>query len=223
MTAIFPDVPFGLGVQPVFRDDEINPIPTSAPEPLTADGSTITVTAPGGWGIYRADHTLALDVDSVVTLEPRREYRISDYPQEEGGFQTYNKVTTPGEVRLTVTKGGAPADRIDFLRTVEEIVASTDLFSIVTPERAFLDFNFTQYDYRRSAENGATLLVVDLVAIEVRQTAETAYTTTAAPSGADPVNGGPVRPVEPSDPVAEALRQEDEAEAQAKREGWILW
>lgn len=214
MSVTFPDVPVAPGVPPVFRDAAVNPAVSgvAAPEALTED-APIVVTAPKGWGIYTASHALALEPDSIFTLEPSREFRISDYPQEEGGFQTYNKVATPGEIRLTVTKGGDAAGRLDFLRKIEELVTTTDLFTIVTPDRAFVDYNFTRYDYRRTAETGAALLIVELTAIEVRQTAETAYTKTAEPSGTDPVNGGPVRPITPSDPVAAALDAEAKAAA----------
>ena len=201
MSALLPDVPQTAGVPPVFRDNAVNPVGGATPDALTQDGD-IVVTAPEAWGIYTQDHALALEVDSIFSVEPGKEFRVSDYPQEDGGFQSYNKVATPGELRVTVTKGGTSADRLGFLRDVEELVLSTDVFLIIPPERAFIDYNFTRYDYRRTAETGATLLIVELTAIEIRQTAESAFTKTAKPSGADPVNGGPVRPTTPAPAVA---------------------
>lgn len=197
MSVKFPDVPFFDGVPSVFRNAE-NAISTSVgvSEARADAAAGITVVGPKGWGIYRSDGTLALDADSVVAVEPSREFRISDYPQEAGGFQSYNKVATPGEVRITVTKGGyRESERRTFLRALDDMVQSTDLFLIVTPEAVFESRNVVRWDYRRTAENGARMITVEILAIEVRETAETQFSTTKKPSGADPVTTGPVRPV----------------------------
>lgn len=192
MTATNPDVPETKGVPPVFRDGS-NPAVDPNQEPMTADGA-ITVVGAGGWGIYTSAGTKALDPDSVFTVEPNREFRISDYPQEAGGFQSYNKVATPAEIRITVTKGGSKTDRLTFLRDVERLLETLDLYSVVTPDATYSSVNFIRRDYRRTAESGASLLTIDLVAMEVRETVESSYTNTKKPSGADPVNAGPVQP-----------------------------
>jgi hypothetical protein len=198
MTATNPDVPATKGVPPVYRNETNPPNSGAGPEPLTSDGA-ITAVGPKGWGVYKASGEKALDPDSIFAVEPSREFRISDYPVEAGGFQSYNKVATPGEVHFTVTKGGKSSERLIFLRQIEALLETVDLYNIVTPDAVYSDYNISRRSYRRSAEEGAGLLKVDLVAIEVRQTVESAYTTTKEPSGTDPVNGGPVRPTTPTD------------------------
>ena len=208
MSARFPDVPAFPGVPQVFRGPN-NPVTGGlsdtiggvrmgdGAQPLTSDAD-IVVTAQTKWGIYTPDGELALAVDSVFRLEPSREFRISDYPVEDGGFQSYNKVATPGETRITVTKGGPPAQRQAFLNALDALIESTDLVTVLTPDESFLDRNLVRYDYVRSAESGATLLILELMLIEVRQTAVAEYTKSKKPSGADTVNGGPVQPETPT-------------------------
>lgn len=195
---LFPDVPALPGVPPVFRGP-LNPAGTSSrpPPALTADslGSTPVAAA---WGLYNVDGTVALKVDSIVTLEPSREYRISDYPVERGGFASYNKVALPGELRVAVTKGGSDADRNAFLTALDVLVATRDLLNVVTPDTAFTDVNLVHYDYHRASDGGATLLRVELHFVEVRQSAKSKFSDSKAPSGADLKNDGPVQTAVPT-------------------------
>ncbi len=201
MSARFPNVPNLPGVPPVFRDLSNSLTGQDifgAEEQLTQDGDIVVLGSNRTWGVYKDSGEKALDVDSVIAVEPSQEYRISDYPVEAGGFQSYNKVTVPGETRLTVTKGGSASVRQAFLNTLSELAKSIEVVSVLTPDENYLDRNLTRFDYRRTADSGSALLIVDLLLIEVRQTAESEYTNSKLPSGADVVNDGPVRPVTPN-------------------------
>jgi hypothetical protein len=195
---LYPNVPALPGVPPVFRGP-LNPANRAAtgPPALTQDAKAIAAT-PAAWGLYTPRGALALAVDSIFSLEPNREYRLSDYPVEQGGFAHYNKVATPGELRVVVTKGGSDADRAAFLSALDVIVASIDLINVVTPDTAFTDINIFRYDYRRNAQNGVTLLTVELQMLEIRQSVQTKYSDSKAPSGADLKNDGPVQPTTPA-------------------------
>ena len=54
------------------------------------------------WGIY-LDGEPVVDADSVVTFDYRQEWTVSDYPLEQGAFQSYDKVQTPFDVAVTIT------------------------------------------------------------------------------------------------------------------------
>ena len=56
-----------------------------------------------------------------------------------------------------------------FLTALDKLAESTDLVSIVTPEKTFLDYNLVSYDYDRKAENGVDRLLVGLMLQEIRQ------------------------------------------------------
>lgn len=196
MTVKYPDVPATAGVPAVNRNGS-NPAGAAQPAPLTED-APITVVAAKGWGVYGPGGNKALEPDSIFAMEPSREFRISDYPQEAGGFQSYNKVALPAETRVTVTKGGTSAARRAFLAAIDDMLETTDTFTIVTPEGTFPNRNLIRYEYRRAADRGASLLVLELAFEEVRVTAKGKFSSTKEPSGANPVNGGPVRPATPT-------------------------
>ena len=145
------------------------------------------------WGIF--DGLLpAIIPDSIVGFDFKNEWHLPSAPQENGAFQTYNKVATPFEPRITMTKGGSESDKHAFLNKLEAIAASMTLFTVVTPTRTYENVNITHYDYHRTATNGVGLLTVDVYMQEIRIAPPPAFMSTAQPSGTDPVNGGSVQP-----------------------------
>jgi hypothetical protein len=134
------------------------------------------------WGIFGQDGTPLLIADSVFSVDYARDYKISDYPQEQGSFQSYNKVQTP--YRSTVTfLVGDPENRVEFLNSIEAACASLNLYVVVTPEITYANANLTHYSYRRAVANGVTLLSIDVGVEEVRITATSQTSTTTTPTG----------------------------------------
>ncbi len=151
------------------------------------------------WGIYDQNGRVVLPVDSVVAFEYRGESRLSGYPLEQGAFSTYNKVQMPYDIRMRVTCGGdGQMGRSPFLATLEYLKASLALNTVVTPDTAYTGANLTNYDYQRTSRNGVTLLTVDLMFQEVRETATAVYSSTTKPSGADTVGTGAVQTSTPT-------------------------
>ena len=131
------------------------------------------------WGIFLFGIPI-LPLNSVVTFDYRQDYDLSDYPVEQGGFQSYNKVGNPSNIRCRVACGGSVVDRQAFLTLLDAAVASLQLYDVVTPEKVFLNYNFSHMDFRRAAEN-VGLLVVDIWLTEVRETAQATFTQTQEP------------------------------------------
>lgn len=143
------------------------------------------------WGIHDKNGKVALKPDSVVAFEYRGEARLSTYPREQGAFSTYNKVQAPYDIRLRMTcDGSGSTTREQFLAALEYLKASLDLYTIVTPDNAYTGANLVNFDYQRSSRNGVTLLTVDAMFEEVRETATAVYSSTAEPSGADTLSVG---------------------------------
>jgi hypothetical protein len=136
--------------------------------------------------------------DSVVDVEFKRDWQISNAPQEQGAFQSYNKVATPYDAHIRMTKGGTEAARAQFLDTINALAASTVLVDVVTPTKIYRNANITHYDYRRTSTNGVGLLTVDIALQEIRIAPSPAFTNTAAPSGADSQQGGSVQTQAPT-------------------------
>lgn len=203
----FPNIPPLPGVPPLLRDAQATL--TNTVVGLTALGDRIAgilgVTTGPTWGIFDDAGNPVIIGDSVRAVEWRKEFRVSDYPVEDGGFETYLKVETPFDAKLTFLKGGSDADRAEFLGLCQATLADhVNLYTVVTPEATYESATVEHMDYRRSEINGAKLLQVDLWLIEVRQTATEEYSNTKDPSGTATVNDGSVQPA----PVPAAVAQE---------------
>lgn len=172
------------------------------PDNQAADGPApdLPVGLSNEWGIY-LDGEKVLTPDSFLALDYKRDATIADYPIEGGGFETYNKVQRPFDVRLRLTKGGGPGDRRDFLAAVESIFESLSLYDVVTPEKTYLSCNVTSIGHGRSAMNGMGLLTIDIALREVRVTARTAFANVQSPPAAGIVYGGTVQPQPTPAPV----------------------
>jgi len=180
-----PDVPFAIGVPPVLR------APLALVEAYTAlpNVADAPVASSDDWGIFDRSGQPIAQPDSVIALEYQAEQRIADYPMEEGGFQSYNKVAVPFSIRLALSKGGSVADRTAFLNVLEDLRASLDLVDVATPEKVYIGVNVTHAGMSRSATQGAGILTVEIMLQEIRQTVAVAYSTAppaAAPDSATP-------------------------------------
>lgn len=132
---------------------------------------------------------------SVVDFEFKQDWNVSDYPVEQGGFQSYDKVQLPFDVRMRVAAGGSQSNRQALLDTVAGIANSIELFNVYTPEETYVNCNVTHYDYARKAGTGAGLIVVDIWLTEIRVTATTAFSNTQQPGNAGQQSLGNVQPV----------------------------
>ncbi len=198
MSALFPDVPVFPGVPPVLRD-AVSAISDFVPQ-LTADNANLTTDLAPVWGIFDADGNLVIDPDSIVAIDYGKEEQISSFPVERGSFQSYNKVETPYSLRVTMTKGGSIGEREAFLQDCNDLRASIDLFSVVTPEETYENGNVTRVGKVRNAQSGAQLLTVEMVVEEVRTSATSQFTQSNVkdPASADATNDGAVQPKDPT-------------------------
>lgn len=207
-TPPFPAVPFAIGV----------PVMPRAPDALVGFGSVPMLLADflgvfdsgSDWGIFDQDGQSVVPHDSVVSFDYRQEYAISDYPVERGGFQSYNKVAVPYDVRFRFTSYGSQAARADFLDTLTSAAASLDLFTATTPDALYQSANIVHFDYHRESRNGGVgMLVVDVLLREIRETGTTQFAQSGTTDTTQKqVEGGtkqatttalPVPPIPPAD------------------------
>ena len=188
----FPNVPFAAGVPPVPRDPARPP--SGNETRLTKDSAAVDRLAASQWGVFTDDGANVLRPDNIVAVGYSSEFRISDYPLQEGKFETYDKVATPSQNRVIVTKGGSLSERQAFLARVEAIRGDRKLYTVLTPERGYFNVNIERVTLDRDTTKGASLLSVEMVLREIRQTATAAFNNSQTPSGADEVNDGSVQP-----------------------------
>lgn len=124
---------------------------------------------PGNWSIFDKDGAKALDFDTFFSCSIKAENKISSNPVEKGSFADYNKVASPTAISVVLGRTGKSDELAAFLTALDKLAESTDLVSIVTPEKTFLDYNLVSYDYDRKAENGVDRLLVGLMLQEIRQ------------------------------------------------------
>jgi len=168
-----------------------------------------------------------LTPDSVLSLEWHGEERISDYPVQNGQFVSYNKVKVPFDLRMVMTcQGknviqdalqsvtqslnqalsniglafGQPMSRDAFLRQLDEMLDSTDLYDVVTPDKVYQNVNLVAYNHAKKNDEGGTLIIAELMFREVRELLPTATVTilpgkqisSNSESAASPVDAGTV-------------------------------
>jgi hypothetical protein len=120
------------------------------------------------WGIFNQNGGPILTADSVFGFEYTREHVISKYPQEKGAFESYNKVRVPYQAKFTFLISGSNGNRAQLFETLETVVASLDLVTVVSPEVSYGSANVYRHSYKREATAGAKLVKVDVWCEEVR-------------------------------------------------------
>lgn len=199
----YPNVPIALGVPPVARNAETTP--GRGDPKLIRDADAIDRLSSDQWGIYDQNGVNVLQPDNIAAIGYSGEYRIADYPLEQGQYETYNKVQLPFQSRVSMTKGGKLSDRQGFLSRLEEIRGDLKLYNVTTPERVYMDVNIERVTLDRTASNGAGMLTVEVVLREIRQTTAITFSSSQTPSGANVVNNGSVQ-TKPSTQMAGQIR-----------------
>lgn len=134
-------------------------------------------------------------VASTIEFEYAQDWPISDYTQEQGAFQSYNKVSLPFDVKMMLAAGGPPAARQAFIDTCLGIGNSLDLFDVVTPEKVFTSCNVTHVDWRRGPRRGVSLIHIDMWFKQVNVGAAASFANTLSPTVAGQQAVGAVQPL----------------------------
>lgn len=144
------------------------------------------------WGLYGASGGPVLVANAVAGIEYAHDWRISDYPQEQGAFASYNKVQVPFTAKVQYLIAD-PQIRQQFLRQAEVVCASLNFVAVITPDIPYLSANPVHAGYRRTSRNGVTLVLVEVWCEEVRLFGSTTTANTASPNGTSPVSSGVVQ------------------------------
>ena len=170
------------------------------------DDDLIGEIAPPGtqWGVFLGGGPV-VTADTVTSLDYKQEWAISDFPVEEGAFESYDKVALPYDARVRFAAGGSAANREALLSSIAAVAGTTQVFDVVTPEAVYTSATISHYSYSRTARQGLGLLQVDVWLLQVIENVGTGNTT-AQPDGAATVNGGSVQPIDPTATQSEAAQ-----------------
>jgi hypothetical protein len=176
------------------------------------------------WGVFDKKKKMIANAVSVVSVDYRNGSKVSDYPVEQGSFASYNKVASPYEVRVRMVCDGNPPlglssllnpfestghakTRTAFMDALDAAVASTDLYTVVTPEKTYKNATIESWDYRREATNGASIIIADLYIREVRELVpKTTAKKSANPAAATPKAQGQVAAAPVTTGMAAAIK-----------------
>lgn len=228
----FPNVPSLVGVPPLARNAKV---PTTARAVLGFAQGTLwrIFQQETEWGIFDESGNPVIEtsafsgvVEAIVqaaglgggtlstdSVELVGEARVSDFPIEQGGFASYNKVTIPTMPTVRLTVGGSESTRAEFLAWLEGAVVSTDLYTVVTPEITYDRVTVEKYDYSRTSSKGAKLIIANVVLREIREISaryaerdkSEQLGEVSQPDSAMPLDSGNVQPKEPSSSVLRGI------------------
>ncbi len=129
------------------------------------------------WGIYK-DGSPVVVADNVATVEFKQNFAISDYQVEDGGFQSYDKVFIPYDVRVRFSAGGDLNNRKALIESVDSIVGTLDLYDVVTPEKIYSEVNVVHQSLARAATDGVGLVKIDVWLEQVKADASATFSST---------------------------------------------
>jgi hypothetical protein len=182
----FPNVPQLPGVPQLTR----SPIGALAATVPTIIRSLLAPAMPGVlfhavkaapvWGIFDETGSQVISPDSILDFGYRAEYRVSDYPVQAGQFANYNKVTVPYEASVKMVKGSDLDARIRFTDACETVAASLALYSIITPEKTYVNVNPIRLEILRRETAGAFFIEAEMYFRQIQQVTPQYSSTTAA-------------------------------------------
>ena len=129
----------------------------------------------GQWGVFAVDGNAVAEFAAFLSLGYKAEGKVAKKPVELGSFYSANKWLDPFETEVCLGANGDEATLKGFVEALDAAQAGTDLLSVVTPYKTYLNVNLTKLDYDLKAENGAGLLVANLKLEEIREV-EAEYT-----------------------------------------------
>lgn len=133
----------------------------------------------------------------MLSIDVKNESKLLTSPVEESGFASYNKVASPLDIYVELAASSSESGHAALLAALDKLASGTDLVSLVTPDKEYRFLNIESYSVKRTATEGATLLVAELHLLEVRQVkvrvSQAAIRSPKRPTSASKVDRGQVQ------------------------------
>lgn len=150
-----------------------------------------------GWQLL--DHETGKQICSFTSFfgfEHSQKAKVVDYPVEAsalsaGSFYTYNKQIEPFKNTVTLIKDGInlPGAKEKFLQDLEKYLHGLAAVDIITPDKTYINCLLEGNTYKKTASDGADLILVTLNIRELREiptsTSASYAVAPANPSSAD--------------------------------------
>lgn len=164
----------------------------------SADSNSNAINTGSEWAVVARNKGLSVQFDGIMDIDVKNESKVLTSPIEKSSFAAYNKVETPLDVVITGASQQDGAAQSAILDALNKLVSGAELVDIVTPTAVYLKMTLESYGYKRTATDGASLLVVELHAIEVREVETTRVTKTKRASSAKTQKTGQTQTKKPS-------------------------
>lgn len=185
------DVPNGPGVSPIFSVANL----TQSLALVSNDLVSFNAYNQAPWGVYE-DGAPVVTADTTLAVIYKQEFAVADYPIEEGGFESYDKVQIPYDVRIRLLAGGSDA-AISALEQSAQAVAGSinDDYQVVTPTRVYSNATCSHQDSQRVEKQGTNMVMIEMWFLEIRTTAQQSggSASTASPDSTPSVDAGDVQ------------------------------
>ena len=141
------------------------------------------------WTLLDTQGETALIFHSFLDFDYQNEGQAADYPIEEGSFASYNKTASPAEIRVTLGMQGGASELDRALNRLDEYQRGALLLTVATPSALYKNMTLESCNYKRSQEENAGMLTVELTLKEIREV-KTQVTTTVITKPKNPTSKG---------------------------------
>ena len=177
----YPTVPNAPGVPQLLNADLVPALADDTSLPNSDAFTDSSANQDAVWGVFDANNQPAFTVDTYMMLSPSNKTKQSDFPTEQGGFTSFNKVQTPYTVKIRVSLAGSLSQMQDLLTTFKTLSLSTDFLSVVTPMDTYTNCTLVDFKYEQTARKGAGRIEADLSFEEAREVSA-AFTNVTLPA-----------------------------------------
>ena len=121
------------------------------------------------WNIIDENGQRVLTFDSFIKSSVNSESKVTQMPVERGSFVDYNIVKTPLNMSVTLVKSGSSDELSEYVNTLLELVDSTKLVTVITPEKEYNNMKIVKVNFDRSTDNGVNIILAECNFLEIRQ------------------------------------------------------
>lgn len=124
------------------------------------------------YAVVSSDTFLPLTIpDSWGEFSAKYETQLSDYPQEFGAYQPYNKVRRPTEVLVQLIKTGSDLARFSWLAAIQQQEANNpqQLYTLISPQLIATDYALSGLSYETRQDHGSNKLFLSIRFTEIPQ------------------------------------------------------
>ena len=121
------------------------------------------------WNILDENGQRVLTFDSFIKSSVNSESKVTQMPVERGSFVDYNIVKTPLNLSVTLVKSGSSDELSEYVNTLLELVDSTKLVTVITPEKEYNNMKIIKVNFDRSTDNGVNIILAECNFLEIRQ------------------------------------------------------